>query len=137
MARGKPRTVGKRLSITLAGDVPSKKNSKRVVRAGSRTVVLPSAAHEAWRERALWAAKGKAAPVATPAAAWITVYPSTARRADLTNKAESVMDLLVELGVLPDDDWFSVPAVSLRLGGVDRANPRAEVTVESIPAETT
>ena len=59
----------------------------------------------------------------------IVVFPATRRRGDLTNKAESVMDLLVDCKVIEDDNWFSVPRVNLIFGGVDRTNPRAEVTI--------
>jgi Holliday junction resolvase RusA-like endonuclease len=53
-------------------------------------------------------------------------------RADLTNKAESIMDLLVDAGVLQDDNWNVVPEVILRCKGIDRTNPRAEITIEKI-----
>ena len=35
------------------------------------------------------------------------------RKTDLTNKAESVMDLLVDLKVISDDNWFVVPVLTL------------------------
>ena len=51
-------------------------------------------------------------------------------KGDLSNKAESIMDLLVDNGVIEDDNWFEVPALASTFGGVDKANPRAEVVIE-------
>lgn len=59
----------------------------------------------------------------------ITMFAPDRRASDLTNKAESIMDLLVDVGILKDDNWFIVPSITLTLGGVDKDNPRAEVTI--------
>ncbi len=112
--------------LILSGDVPSKKNSKRRVFAHGRFLMIPSKAHEAWHRDASAQLAG-ARPVPCPASVTLTFYPSTRRRGDLSNKAESVMDLLVDRGVIEDDNWFAVPRLSLQFGGVDRQNPRVEV----------
>lgn len=52
------------------------------------------------------------------------------RRCDLSNKAETVMDLLVEKKILQDDNWMIVPKLILTSGGIDRMNPRAVVVIE-------
>lgn len=44
------------------------------------------------------------------------------RRKDLTNAAESVMDLLVDAGILSDDCWQVIPNVTL-LGMLDSKSP--------------
>lgn len=59
-------------------------------------------------------------------------YPSTKRKADATNKAESVMDLLVDAGIIEDDNWFVVPKVELQFGGVDKEKPRVEIIIHEI-----
>lgn len=58
----------------------------------------------------------------------ILFYLPDARKTDLTNKAESVMDLLVDNGILADDNWNVVPRLILQSGGIDKLNPRAEIT---------
>jgi hypothetical protein len=40
------------------------------------------------------------------------------------------MDLLVDAGIIDDDNWYVVPEVRFKFGGVDRLNPRAEITIE-------
>jgi len=57
----------------------------------------------------------------------IEVFHSTAQKGDLTNKAESIMDLLVDMEVLQDDNWSVVPELRLKFGGVDKHNSRAEI----------
>ena len=59
----------------------------------------------------------------------ITIYSADKRPADLTNKAESIMDLLVDMGILEDDNWFVCPRIYLEFGGVDKLNPRAIVNI--------
>lgn len=58
------------------------------------------------------------------------MFPNSKRKADLTNKAESIMDALVDAGVLEDDNWFVCGDIRLLFGGIDRLNPRAEVEIE-------
>jgi Holliday junction resolvase RusA-like endonuclease len=52
-----------------------------------------------------------------------------ARRTDLTNKAESVADLLVDNGIIKDDSWQVIDEMLLRCDGIDRKNPRVEITL--------
>jgi hypothetical protein len=39
------------------------------------------------------------------------------------------MDLLVDCGIIEDDNWFVVPEVRAKFGGVDKDNSRAEITI--------
>lgn len=59
----------------------------------------------------------------------ITFYPSTMRAYDLTNKAESIADLLVDTGLLEDDNAYILGKVLLLHGEKDATNPRAEVVI--------
>lgn len=59
----------------------------------------------------------------------ITFFSHDSRLFDLTNKADSVMDLLVDAGILDDDNCATVGLLQLEYGGIDRKNPRAEVQI--------
>lgn len=113
----------------LKGRVPSKKNSKRRVQRGRNTFMVPSEAHEAWHDVQMWALRDQwaknLAPLPRIERCEIVFYAPDERKADLSNKAESIMDLLVDAGVLRDDSWFVVPHLDLSMAGVDRKNPRA------------
>lgn len=61
----------------------------------------------------------------------ITLFAETKRAADLTNKAESIMDLLVDMEILEDDNWFIVGDLHLKFGGVDKENPRAVIEINT------
>ena len=60
---------------------------------------------------------------------YILFSPPDARKADLSNKAESIMDLLVDAGIIKDDNWFEIPDLHLVRADIDRENPRAVVII--------
>jgi Holliday junction resolvase RusA-like endonuclease len=128
------------MTILLPGRVPSKKNSKRIIQAGGRPRLISSEAFLAWHEEMMLRVRRyrPKTPIAR-AAVTITFFAESRRRFDLSNSAESVMDLLVDSGILADDSWAVVPELTLRFGGVDLTNPRAEVQllgpVGDIPRE--
>ena len=123
------------MKLTLSGRVPSKKNSKRIVMAGSRPMILSSKDYEAWHTAASYELrlqlKGTINRIrfSGPYKVEITIYAPNKVKGDLSNKAESIMDLFVDNYVLADDNWFEVPELVLTFGGVDKENPRAEITI--------
>jgi Holliday junction resolvase RusA-like endonuclease len=127
--------MGTTVRFTIPGDVPSKKNSKRLIMRGARRFLVPSQKHEDWHREASWLVK-KYRPRAPLNYIKIELWfwPSSKRKADLTNKAESVMDLLVDSGFIVDDNWFACPEISLRRVAVDPANPRVEVLIKPFTA---
>lgn len=50
-----------------------------------------------------------------------TIFFPTLRKADITNKLESIMDLMVDYGLLEDDNFRVVPMFK-ELKGVHRKN---------------
>ncbi len=123
------------MKIILSGRIPSKKNSKRLIMAGSRPLILSSKDYETWHTAASYElrsqVKGSANRIrySGPHKIEITIFPPNKVKGDLSNKAESIMDLLVDNGVIEDDNWFEVPEMRLAFGGVDRERPRAEVDI--------
>lgn len=92
--------------------------------------MIPGKDYEAWHKDAeKQIATQRPKKGVRPGKIAITFYPPDRVRGDLTNKAESVMDLLVDAGVIEDDNWFVVPEVTLFFGEVDRKNPRAEIKI--------
>jgi len=122
-----------RMTIELPGDVPSKKNSRRHVIAGGRVLNIPSKAYAAWHEEMSWRlAAGKPAAPIERARIALTFYPRTRRLFDISNKVESVLDLLVDCGYLVDDNYRAVPELRAAFGEVDRERPRAVVDIFSL-----
>lgn len=60
----------------------------------------------------------------------IEIYPKYQYRQDLTNRAESIMDTLVDAGILADDDIAHVDSLSISFCEYDKANPRAVVYLD-------
>lgn len=120
------------IAFDIHGDVPSKKNSRRSISVGRMRFSIPGEYHESWHKEASREMRGyrfEGSPY-DHALVEITVYPKSARRSDLSNKCESVMDLLVDSGVLTDDNWYVVPELKMKFGGVDKSNPRASVILK-------
>ncbi len=124
---------GTLLEVKLYGRIPSKKNSRRNFRGNSipseRFVEwhnLTRAGIMEWLPNIAWRAPEH--PVAVDI---LFEFPDRGK-ADLTNKAESVMDLLVDCGILRDDSWRFVPEIRLRFAGEEKIskNPLTTVRVE-------
>jgi len=109
------------LEIKLRGRIPSKKNSRRNYRGNS----IPSAKFVEWHDlnRASlveWLpTTGWHSPEGPVSVSILFEFPDRGK-ADLSNKAESVMDLLVDCGILRDDSWRFVPELLLRFAGEDK-----------------
>ena len=100
------------MRITLDGLPPSKKNSKRVFKAGKKTVVLPSVKHEQWHNMNMLKLSGNIKPISHKNVGIVFSRASKIRR-DLDNMASSVLDLLVDAGVLEDDSMDYVESLRL------------------------
>jgi len=110
------------------GLIPSKKNSRVTVKATGRS--FPSKKYAAWHKAAGTALVSQARPSVpiTSCVIDIQLRFGTLGVADMTNKVESLMDLLVDLYILQDDNWKVVPDMRLR-ACLDRDNPGATVTI--------
>ena len=119
-----------RLKIILKGRIPSKKNSKQVFARGGRVIVIPSENYKVWHEEQSYMIKKyRPKKPIEKCEVEILFYAPDKRKADLTNKAESLMDLLVDNNFIVDDNWFVCYEIKLYFGGVDKKNPRAEVII--------
>lgn len=111
--------------IVLKGRVPSKKNSRINTRSGRS---FPSAKYSAWHKDASAQLVLQQAPqVGSPDITLQFWFPDN-RWCDLTNKAESIMDLLVDNALLVDDSWQETGPIHLIPKGVDKKNPRCIIS---------
>jgi len=121
------------MKITIHGDMPSKKNSRILSMRGGRVMSFPSKAYSRWHKEAM-KELGEIRGVRFERIIKIRIelYPETLRKFDLTNKAESVMDALVDAGILADDNWEVVPEVEIKYMRKDKVNPRAECELKEV-----
>jgi hypothetical protein len=109
--------------IVLIGSVPSKKNSRINTRSGRS---FPSSKYTAWHKDACKQLVGvKPIPPKTPLI--FTYFADSKRSGDLSNKWQSIEDTFTDCGIIEDDNWFILPDIHMKFGGVDRENPRAEI----------
>ena len=121
------------ISIVIPGEVPSKKNSRINTRSGRS---FPSRAYQRWHDMAMFhaitQAKGKKAP--DPCEITVTLIHGDMRRRDCDNGLSSVLDMLVDSGILSDDDWKHVRNLKV-LAFHRKGKPECRVEIEEAPAE--
>lgn len=113
------------MKIVIYGNTPSKKNSKIISCRGNRPCLFPSSNYTKWHKDALLQLIGKK-PIENKELT-LTFYAQDNRKFDLTNKAESIMDTLVDAGLLEDDNYSVVSDLHLHFGGLDKENVRCEI----------
>jgi Holliday junction resolvase RusA-like endonuclease len=112
--------------IIIQGRIPSKKNSTWTVMVRGRAIRLPSQKYKEWNNDAKQQLIGQD-KIPNGSHLVLHFYMPDKRRADLTNKAESIMDTLVDSGLLEDDSYQIIPNLMLEFMGIDKENPRCEV----------
>lgn len=118
--------------IVIPGTPPSKKNSRNIFRHHGRIFNIPSKRYESWQD-SIKVVLLKSVHFKDPIEyAQLCFYVGDRRRRDLTNMAESIMDSMVDYGVIQDDCWQVIPEIRLMLYGVDKENPRTEVLIEVV-----
>ena len=137
--------------LTYRGVVHSKKNSKQIIKdpIGRPRIISNAKSREMEREMVSqfhdqMPLQGLAAEIwmtqterilackehARTYSVSVTVYEPNNIRRDLDNQITSILDGLVSAGALPDDCANIVTNLSVKYGGIDRVNPRAEIHIE-------
>ena len=113
------------------GEVASKKNSKVLARVKGRPMLLPSRKYQEWEKRARLAIMAEGRPAEPLKAAWLSmvIYHGDLIKRDSNNATQGVQDVLVDMGVIQDDNWMVIGTPEV-LHMVDVEDPRMEVTVE-------
>lgn len=105
--------------IQINGNTPSKKNSRINTRSGRS---FPSSKYTAWHKLA----SSQLIETSPFSCGKLTIsfIAGDRRKFDLTNKAESIMDLLVDCGLIEDDNYSIIPELVLKFGGYEKGFPR-------------
>jgi len=121
--------------FALDGNIPPKKNNPRIFRRGKGFIRLPSKAHEKWHEIAAYQINLQKSdcPVELPIkkcdSIEVDLYYGTLIVKDNTNTVESVLDLLVDTGVLEDDNW-KVTGTTIQVPHYRKGKPGARIVIK-------
>jgi len=120
------------MNITITGQTPAKKNSRRGAVRNGRIMNFSSKVYLEWEKDALTqlAVKYKGCADQKVSIAY-TFFVKDDRRRDVDNMVASVNDVLVKAGLLKDDSWhwLSIGAADAE---IDRSNPRVELWIDEI-----
>jgi hypothetical protein len=125
----------------LDGLIPSKKNSKQIFKKKSgQRFITSSNAYKKWQQGAAYQInlqksnfKKTVFPIKKCVFIRVTLFFGDRKRADNTNKVESVHDLLVDTGIIADDDWQST-GVTTQIPEYREKKPGAYIVIEPAPA---
>ena len=122
--------------ITLKGAPITKKNSQRIVRAGNRPMILPSAQYKDYEQLCMHQIPHRLRQrVDLPVNVQCIYYMPTKRAVDLVNLLEATCDILVRAEVLEDDNCRIVAAHNGSCVRYDKHYPRVEITITSYHGE--
>lgn len=124
------------MTIILLGDPRTKKNSQRLVHLGSRMIPLTSKAYSEYERDCLAQITGdKKKLIDCPVNVRCEYYMGTRRKVDLVNLLEATCDILVEAGVLVDDNSRIIAGHDGSRVHYDKQNPRVEIEIDWLTPE--
>ena len=129
-----------KLTYTIYGKPITKKNSQRICynKATGRRFVRPSPQYEDYAAAASYYLRpAPVVPVDTPVNVQCLYYMPDHRRVDQVNLLEATLDILVEYGVLADDNSNIVVSHDGSRVLYDKNNPRTEITITDAREEKT
>lgn len=123
---------------TVYSEVVSKKNNKEICRRGNKSFLISSKRFRDWHEQAvpqIMAQKPGKKVYDHNCKIYIEFYHDSYRRKDADNGQTSIFDLLVDCGVLVDDNWQILPRGMFE-NYYDKLQPRAEIYIYDKDEET-
>lgn len=121
--------------LTIHGETPSKKNSRINTRSGRS---FPSKRYMEWHDSALAEiltalSRGEAVriPEGQKVAVSFAFFHGDLKRRDSDNQCSSILDTMIDAGIIPDDNWKVVPVKHI-YDFYDKGKPRCVVVVEEI-----
>lgn len=120
------------ISVEILGETPAKKNSRITLPNGK---TIPSKRYRDWRGSALPQVfrqiGGPRPAINEPCEVAMEFVHGDRRRRDCDNGASSVLDLLVDAGVLADDNWEIVRSLKVS-NAYEKGNPRVAVRIDAL-----
>ena len=124
------------LSYTVKLAPVTKKNHQRIMVSGNRRFIAPSKQYQEYAQQSGWFLQpAPEKPIDYRCNVKCLFFLPTRRRTDLTNLLESIDDILVDSGVLADDNYMIIASHDGSRCFVDKENPRTEIYIERMQDE--
>jgi len=124
------------VSITLTGNPTTKKNSQNIIvhKGSGRPMVVQGDRYKQYEYSCRWQLEPRRGIItralpAPPYNVQCVYYRDSARRVDLGNLLAATCDILVNAGILPDDNFKIIAGHDGSRVLVDKQNPRVEITI--------
>lgn len=112
----------------------TKKNSQQIMinRKTGRPFVMQSSKYKEYEKNCGYFLKKLPNPINELVNVKCVFYRETRIRCDLSNLLEAAMDILVEYGILADDNFNIITGFDGSRVYIDKDNPRTEITIETV-----
>lgn len=122
---------GLKMKLIIEGETPAKKNSRIQLPNGKN---IPSKQYREWHKSAMTQVVcmtiGRE-PIEQPVAITLSFFHGDKRRRDSDNGTSSILDLLVDAGVLKDDKWEIVRILNI-YNQYDKGHARCEISISQL-----
>lgn len=122
------------MKLIIEGETPAKKNSKIRTKAG---YMIPSKRYQEWHRSAEVQVRCMSIghdTICYPVSITLSFYHGDLRRRDSDNGTSSILDTLVDCGIIKDDNWEIVRILNV-YNYYDKGHARCEIEIR--PLETT
>ena len=110
----------------------TKKNSQQIIQVHGRPIIIPSAVYKKYEKEAMAHLPLNPPHIDFPVNVECHFYMGTKRRVDLNNLLECATDVLVNAGVLYDDNSNIVVAHDGSRVHYDKESPRTEIFITEV-----
>ena len=116
----------------LYGRPITKKNSQQIIKAGKYRKIIPSERYKIYEKDCLYQLKQKPRAEGGPWNMKCLYYMPTRHRVDLVNLLEATCDIMVEAGIIEDDNSKIIAGHDGSRVMYDKNNPRVEITLTEV-----
>ena len=124
----------KEIKFTIPENPIPKKNNMQIAvnKQTGRPFVVPSKRYREYQALADWYIKKPMTPINYPVNIQCLFYRKNKVRCDLTNLLEAIDDIMVDAGLLADDNFNIIVSHDGSRVYIDSEHPRTEITITPI-----
>lgn len=119
-----------KLHLVIKGIIPSKKNSKKIVGWGRSPRLITDPKIQQWIENTQRGFTGLP-KIKGPVKMEVIIYNPDLRKRDLDNQLCTINDTIKDI-LIEEDDGKILQDIHIKWGGIDKENPRAEISISPI-----